>query len=264
MAEVSGNKISLDLKLGQVAETTNPEARLDMQNVINALHILAGYASSLEQALIGTGDGTGDPATTIPFRDKFIGVAMQSIAVGNIISMDASGKLVNGVRSSEPAGVIEDPAATIGSTGTRDMFGVEALQFYVAITAAEPGEAVEVGVGPGVLKVTGVKSGKLVWAVDSRSIYTVRAANSLPQVLQSRTLVGNGSLFLDNVTETFSVPGVTYNWEGFWLPGFPYNSGGFYNYNRAFLYPIGVGIADDYALISDWIRSDSADNQIIT
>ena len=249
----------LDIKLGESPNISNSIEALEFQQIYNALHILSGYMAVLRENLESADGQT--PAESVRFRRTYWGPAGQKIVAGSIVSSFA-GAIYNGVYSSDPAvGAYVNSASSLGSTGSRDLFGVKSISFGIALTDAEAGELVRVGVGPGVLQFSGAKSGQLIWGVDARSIYTTRNANTGNELyFGTRTLVNNGGVYLANVTTKYYLPGPNdtyYNWEGYWLPGFPNNDGGTYQYNRAFLYPIGVCITDNYVLFSDYKRSDS-------
>lgn len=248
----------LDIKLAESPGISNSIEAVELQQVYNALHILSGYMAVLRENLESADGQT--PAESIRFRRTYWAPAGQVIVAGGIVS-SFNGAVFNGVYSSDPAiGGYEDSAVTVGSTGNRNLFGVKPISFGIALTAANPGELVRVGVGPGVLQFSGAKSGQLIWAVDARSIYTERQANTVTQFYTGdRRLVNNGGVYLENVTSQNYTPNpifTYYNWEGYWLPGYPNNNSGTYQYDRAFLYPIGVCIADNYVLFSDYKRSD--------
>lgn len=248
---------TLDIKLGQSPNIADPQVNVEVQEIYNALHLLSSYMAVLRENL-ESADGQ-NPAESIRFRRTFWATALQAITIGAVVS-SVPGGVVNGVGASAPLGsAVADSAVTIGSTGNRTLFGVVQQQFFIALTAAAPGELVQLGVGPGVLELSSAKCGQLIWGVSAKSIRTYRDANTLPQIIVGQDLVGNGGLYLQNVTTKFYAPNPVftyYNWEGFWLPGFPYNDGGVYYYNRAFLYPIGVCIQDGYVMFSDYKRSD--------
>ena len=257
MAEVIGRAGSkINIRLGQSPEYRNPEVDMDLQQTYNALHLLSQYLDVLRENL-ESAPGQ-NPAESIRFRRRFWGPAGQKIVQGAIVS-SLDGKLVNGVLSNDAPAYIDDGGVSIGSTGTRDYLGMKALQFFVALTDAEPDELVQVGVGPGVSQITGTKCGQIVWASDSRTINSERGANtSSTQTVTGRDPTENGGIYLANVTGYWvGYSKFGYNWEGYWMPGYPDNSGGTYYYNRAFLYPIGVCIADGYVLFKDYIRVDS-------
>lgn len=248
----------LDIKLGESPNISNSIEAVEFQQVYNALHILSGYMAVLRENLESADGQT--PAESIRFRRTYWGTAGQKIVTGSVIS-SFGGAIYNGVYSSDPpVGGYINPADTIGSTGNRTLFKVKPISFGIALSDAEAGQSVRVGVGPGVLQFSGAKSGQLIWAVDARSIYTTRDANTSPELFFGvRHLVNNGGVYLQNVTGNYYIPNpifTYYNWEGFWLPGYPNNDSGTYQYDRAFLYPIGICITDNYVLFSDYKLSD--------
>jgi hypothetical protein len=248
----------LDIKLGESPNIDDPILAVEFQQVYNALHILSSYMAILRETLESSDGQT--PAESVRFRRTFWAPAGQAIAVGAVVSC-FDGAVFNGVYSKgPPIGGYEDSAITIGSTGNRAFFNLVPISFGIALTAANPGEPVRVGIGPGVLQFSGAKSGQLIWGVDAQSVYTERAANNSTQIYSGvRHLVNNGGVYLQNVTAQYYIPNPTftyYNWEGYWLPGYPNNSGGTYQYDRAFLYPIGVCVTDNYVMFSDYKRSD--------
>lgn len=249
----------LDIKLGESPNITDPAVNVEVQQIYNALHLLSNYMAALRENLESSDGQT--PAESIRFRRTFWAPAGQTIAVGAVVSCFNSA-VFNGIYSRNPVvGGYDDSGVSVGSSGSRAFFNVDQISFGIAISAANPGELVHVGIGPGVLQFPGAKSGQLVWGVDAQSIYTERAANNSTQFYSGvRHLVNNGGLYLQNVTGQYYIPNplfTYYNWEGYWLPGFPNNSGGTYQYDRAFLYPIGICVTDNFVMFSDYKRSDS-------
>lgn len=247
---------SLNLRLGQIPSTTNPNYYAEFQQVYNALHLLGEYMDVLRENLESNPNQI--PSESVRFRRLFWAPALQDISVGAIVSPVTSG-IVNGVRSSEPKVVNYTDSAPLGSsTANRAALGVNLQNFGIAVTAAAAGELVQVGIGPGITQVTGAKCGQLIWGVDSRSIRSIADSASPVRTFVARDLVGNGGVYLANITGVYYVVGAQYNWEGYWLPGYPQiNNGGTSVYNSAYLYPIGVCVLDGYVLFQDFKRSDS-------
>lgn len=245
---------SLNIRLGQSPDIKEPALNSEFQLVFNALHLLSQYMDLLRENLESAPGQT--PAESVRFRRRFWAPALQDIAIGSVVSAYGSG-IVNGVSTSAPPAVVGDGGVTIGSTGNRTLFTQSPREFFIAVTAAATGELVQVGVGPGILQVTGAKCGQLVWGVSALSCNNYRDANTFEQIAFPGQLVNNGGLYLANITGVYNFPsGGGYQWEGYWLPGFPYNSGGTYYYARAFLFPIGVCVSDSFVLFSDYRRSD--------
>ena len=257
MAQVIGRAgAKLNIRLGQSPEYKNPQLDTDLQQMYNALHLLSQYMDVLRENLESAPGQT--PAEAVRFRRAFWGVAGQNIAEGAIVSA-YNHQIINGVLCNQGPAYIDDGGVSIGSTGTRDYLGVIPLQAFIALTSANAGELVRVGVGPGITQVTGAKCGQLIWASDSRSIDSYRNANAgSVQTVFARPPTGNGGIYLSNpLGRWVSASGFGYNWEGYWLPGSPSNSGGTITYRRAFLFPIGVCVTDGYVLFTDFKRSDS-------
>lgn len=245
----------LDIKLGQSPNINDPATNVEVQQIYNALHLLSEYMAVLRENLESADGQT--PSESIRFRRTFWAPAGQAIALGAVVSC-FDNVVFNGVYSRDPAtGDYDASSVTVGSTGNRAQFNVTPRMFGIALTAGAPGELVRIGIGPGILALPAAKCGQLIWGVDAKSIYTTRRANTATQVFSGRRdLVGNGGLYLANVTGNYPVTGGSYNWEGYWMPGYPSQSGGDYLYNRAFLYPIGVCVSDGYVMFSDYKRSD--------
>jgi hypothetical protein len=250
---------SLNIRLGQVPDVRDPQARTELQLVYNALHLLSSYLDVLRENLESAPGQT--PSESVRFRRTFWGVALQDITVGSVCCSFQEG-IINGVATTPGLNAVTDPAVTVGSTGSRRRFQTSQQSFYIALTAATAGQLVQVGVGPGIIQVAGAKCGQLVWGVAALSNLTYREANTVTQFSAPATQVGNGGLYLANITGGVSLGGgVAYGWEGYWLPGYPNSSGGTFYYNRAFLYPIGVCVSDGYVIFSDFKRSDPLPDQ---
>ena len=249
--------VALNIRLAESPNLSNPVLNNEFQEIHNAVRILASYLEALRGGL--ESQPGQPPNESVRFRRSFWATALQDITVGSVCSSFENG-IINGVKSSEPFPEMVDGVVSLGSTGTRTLFGVRPEHFYIALSEAKAGELVECGVGPGVLAVTGAICGRRVWGIDSRSIYTARRANTAAQILQSRDIVGNGGIYLDNIIgvhiyneNPFSIVD---QWEGYWMPGFPDHQGNTYQYNRVFAYPIGVCISDGFVLFSDYKRAD--------
>ena len=90
---------ALNLRLGQVPSTTNPNYFTEFQLIYNALHLLGQYMDVIRQNLESSEGQT--PAESVRFRRTYWSTALQVITVGSIVS-PVTGGIVNGVRSSEP------------------------------------------------------------------------------------------------------------------------------------------------------------------
>ncbi len=245
----------LNLRLGQSPDIKDPALNYEFQLIYNSIKILGQYLSVLRENL-ESAPGQ-DPSQSVRFRRTFWAPALQDIAVGAVVSSYQNG-IVNGVANTPFPPTYGDSSVSIGSTGSRDSAGLKQTQNFIALTAATAGQLVQVGVGPGIIKLTGAVCGQIVWGVAALAFNTYRDANTFLQITFPSTLVNNGGLYLQNITADAPFPsGGGNRWEGYWLPGFPYNSGGTYYYSRAYLYPIGICVSNDFVLISDYKRSDS-------
>lgn len=263
MAEQIGQAGSaLNLRLGQNPSIQNPRYTTEFQLIYNALHLLGQYMDVLRQNLESAPGQT--PSESVRFRRTFWSTALQPITLGSIVSVYPGG-IVNGVQSSpvkyESSIEIEEQ---VGGTGNRRTWGLNSRMFGIALTAAEIGEAVQIGIGPGITQVNGAKAGQLIWGVDSLSVDSQRRANTAGNYLSGRTLVGNGGVYLNNITSQHVFVGGYVNHEGYNAPGFPFNSGGYYYSSNIYLYPIGVCVLDGYVLFKDYVRSDSLPFLVIT
>lgn len=258
MAEQIGQAGSaLNLRLGQVPSTQNPNYFTEFQLIYNALHLLGQYMDVLRDNLESQPNQV--PSESLRFRRLFWAPAAQVIVKGAIVS-PAGGGIVNGVLSNEVRnGISNEINDTIGGSGNRATWGVAQRTWGVALTDAAIGELVQVGIGPGVTQITGAKCGQLIWGVDSRAVLSQRPANDAGNIYTGRSLVGNGSVYLNNITNThFFGPGAgSVHFEGYNSPGFPFNSGGSYFSSNIYLYPIGVCVLDGYVLLYDYKRSDT-------
>lgn len=244
---------SLNIRLGQSPDIQDPALNSEFQQIFNALHLLSQYMDILRENLESAPGQS--PSESVRFRRTFWAVALQPIVAGAICSAYGTG-IVNGIATNDPGPQIYDPVDSIGSTGSRRRFGLVQKQHFIALTAAAAGELVRVGVGPGILEVTGATCGQIIWGVGAMSVRTYRHANNVNQYTVPGNLVNNGGVYFNNITGADYLSTVIWRWEGYWLPGFPNNSGGTYYYNRAFLYPVGIAVANNYVLFSDYKRSD--------
>ncbi|WP_411706271.1 hypothetical protein [Edaphovirga cremea] len=252
----------LNLRLGLSPTLQDPKYATEFQLIYNALHLLGEYMDVLRANLESSPGQT--PSESVRFRRTFWAPALQTIVAGSIISPIAGG-YVNGVLSTE---VSINPnihvADTIGGTGSRTTWGITTRFFAIALTAAAPGELVQVGIGPGITQITGAKCGQLIWGVDSRSVLSRREANTAGHYIFGRPLLGNGGVYLDNITHIHYFTGGYSNYEGYYNPGYPNNSDGYYYSSVNFLYPVGVCVADGYVLFKDFVRSDSLPINVFT
>src|SRR5690606_18102301 len=113
-------------------------------------------------------------------------------------------------------------------TGLRTDVGERFTHVFVALSDASPGGAVTVGVGPGVIKVDGIKCGALVWGKSSRgSVGFGGTTNNDPvyYTVSSRPFTGDGAIYASNNRRNESVGDLSVASEGVRLPGYPTFSG---------------------------------------
>lgn len=261
-AQIGQAGSAVNLRLGQSPTIQDPAYTTEFQLIYNALHLLGEYMDVLKENLESSPGQT--PSESIRFRRTFWAPALQTITAGSIISAMPGG-YVNGVRSTEvsinPNIYVEDG---VGQTGSRKSWGITTRSFAIALTSATAGELVQVGIGPGITQVAGAKCGQLIWAVDSRSVLSRREANTAGHYIYGRPLLGNGGIYLNNITGIHYFVGGYANYEGYYNPGYPNNSGGYYYSSVNFLYPVGVCVIDGYVMFKDFVRSDSLPDVVFT
>ena len=251
MAEILGARSAVNIRLGQVPQTKDPALHSEMQTIYNALHILNQYVVQLSAEIEGT--DSNDPAQNLPFLQKFSAPAKQAMTAGDVISPGPGGyyKGVATYGQSSGGGHPANPG-----TSTREDFSVKALSWAIALTDTAVDELVVVGAGSGVVAVSGTKSGQLVWAKDSRSIYgLVGQTNGTagPERIVSMPYHGDGLMYLLNPSGIIPVQDIYFGYEGIYLPGFPFRSGDYLHKHRVFFYPIGVCVRDGFVYINDFL-----------
>lgn len=237
MAQITGAGTSVDIKLGQSPTTRLPALNYELQGMYNALHILSQYLENLRAGLEGSDSQT--PAENMRFL-KFINApAKQAISAGSVVTVDYNdGMCINGTSNGSYRFTTYDD--TIGRRRYA-LTGMVQTFFGIAQNDAAIGENVSIGIGPAILKVTGAKSGQQVWAYTARGlVYRVRSVYE-PFEIMGTDLSGNGNLYLD----------YPYLFD---LPGYPMDiSSTIRVLGKAFASPVGIGVADDYVLFSDFL-----------
>ncbi|WP_411706272.1 hypothetical protein [Edaphovirga cremea] len=177
-SSIGGYRSPVDLGIGTVPLTTEPEVFNQMVEVYNALHLLNQYLDQLR--IIAEGGGSGQtPEQSMPFNRFYVAKALQVIDIGTPISpsnITGQNGMVNGALANQFTG----PSPTSNFCG-------------LALTAAVVGEDVRVGVGPGSVSMAGTLSGNVIYA------YSARATNG--------NLFGESGLYIGN-------PGVKTNATG--------------------------------------------------
>ena len=160
IASISGYRSPVDLGLPRGPLTPDPELFDELTSVYNAIHLLNQYLDRLRTGASGGGGSEQTPDVSAGFSRFFVVKAIQVIEVGNIISPRVGTEgYVNGVLGN-----------ILGS-------GALALNTGVALTRAEIGEDVRVGVGPAVIAVPGAISGQRLWGINSRTTGGAYAGN---------------------------------------------------------------------------------------
>lgn len=237
MAQISGAGTPVDIKLGQSPTIQQPALNYELQGIYNALHILSQYLENLRAGLEGSDDQ--NPAENIRFLKFITAPADQDIVAGQVVSTNYdNGHIVKGTNYGDYR-----PTSYNDPIGRRRyaISGMVQTFFGIAQNDAAIGEDVTVGIGPGILKVTGAKSGQILWAYSNRGVvYTFESAYDPPTIM-GYELAGNGNLYLD-------FPFL------YLVPGWPKPISEFRSATcNAQPSPVGVAVADDYVLFSDTI-----------
>lgn len=155
IASITGYRSPVDLGLPRQPLTSNQELFEEFTPIYNAIHLLNQYLDRLRTGTTGGGGGGGSeqsPDVSAGFTRFFVVKALQHIDTGSIISpFVGSEGYVN------------------GTLGNSLVAGALALNTGVALSTAEIGQDVRIGVGPAVIAVTGAMPGQQLWAVNSRT-----------------------------------------------------------------------------------------------
>lgn len=254
MADIGSIGSNIKLPIGQSPLTKNPQLNGEFQEIYNAIHILNGYLELLRDEF--EGNDTNTPAENVPFRKKFKATALQSISVGAVVCC-VDGGIVNGVLA--PVTVVPNSAAffNYAAPGGREAWGSLPRHYFIALTAASPGQQVEVGVGAGIIGVNGVTCGQTVWASDCQWLTYARGqinANSGQTFIAGRAFAGDGSMYLSNPLYTEVYLDAHALWEGIPQPGYPYRDGDWKYCGQRFLHPIGIAVANNYVMLRDFVH----------
>lgn len=153
-SSIGGYRSPVDLGIGTVPLTTEPEVFNQMVEVYNALHLLNQYLDQLR--IIAEGGGSGQsPEQSMPFNRFYVCTALQNIPIGTPVSPSNVGGQ-NGAVSGALANQYT------GANPTSNFCGL-------ALTAASIGDDVRVGVGPGTISMSGTSSGQIIYAYSSRA-----------------------------------------------------------------------------------------------
>lgn len=234
MAQISGAGTPVDIKLGQSPTISQPALNYELQGIYNSLHILSQYLENLRAGLEGSDSQT--PAENIRFL-KFINApAKQAITAGQVVTVAYDdGRVVKGtsVGSLKIFNFHQNGADFPYISGMVQTF------FGIAQNDAAIGENVSIGVGPGILKVTGAISGQQVWAAAAYGQTYHVGDESID--IYSQVLTGDGNLYLAN-------PIIQR------LPGYPQDVSDTMRILGHYLFsPVGIAVANDYVLFSDFL-----------
>ena len=161
MAKISGYNSPVDLGLGRVPQTGDPELFSEMTEVYNAIHLLAAYMDKVRAG--ATGGSGADPAEAMPFARFFPGVALQAITAGDLVCPSS----ITGEN-----GIIKGGLAHLRTSSAPECNFVG-----VALADAALGELVRVGVGPAIREVPGSLSGQRIWGYAGLTTSGVKAGN---------------------------------------------------------------------------------------
>jgi hypothetical protein len=160
LASITGYRSPVDLGLPRSPLTSNVELYEELTGVYNAIHLLNQYLDRLRTGASGGGGSEQAPDLSAGFTRFFVMPAVQAMEVGDIISPR-----------------IGSDGYVKGALGNSLSAGAVSLCTHVALTAAEIGEDVRIGVGPGVIAVPGATPGQRLWGINSRTTTGVYAGN---------------------------------------------------------------------------------------
>ena len=165
MSSIGGYRSPVDLGLGQVPITQDPEIFNEMTDVYNAIHLLNAYLDQLRVIAEGGGGSGQSPEDSMPFNRFYVATALVDITAGQVVSPSSiTGE--NGIRLGALANNFAQSNQTANFCG-------------IALIDALAGEDVRVGVGPASLEVPGAVSGQLLWAYGSRNVNGAVAGNGI-------------------------------------------------------------------------------------
>lgn len=181
-SSMGGYRSPVDLGIGTVPLTTEPEVFNQMVEVYNAIHLLNQYLDQLRVVAEGGGGSGQTPEASMPFNRFFVAPALQNIAIGTPISpsnVTGQNGIVNGALANQYT----------GANPTSNFCGL-------ALTSAAIGEDVRVGIGPASISMAGALSGNIIWA------YSARATNG--------NLFGDAGLYIGNPGQKTNANGSAY------------------------------------------------------
>lgn len=156
MPNIRSYNSPVQVGIGRTPRTQDPELFPEMVDIYNAIHMLLANLDKVSAIIGGGNAGSEDPLESMPFIRFFAHTALQNITIGDLIC-PASVPGNNGIVK----GCLASPAS-----GTNPKLSRVA---FIALTSANTGESVRVGVGPAAVEVPGALCGNLVWGYSSLS-----------------------------------------------------------------------------------------------
>lgn len=258
MAQLGSAGSELKLPIGQVPRSVAPELGRELQAIYNALHITNEYMTALRRDIEGS--DAQDPSQSLKFRRTFNGIAGRELKLGDMVCA-VGDRIYPGIGTNNWSGRVNIPPTYVrlnnSLTGLRSDSPADNYGYMVAMADAAPGAPVKVGVGPGVLSIPGIKCGAIIWAKAARGIIARGGTNNNDPVyfnVNSRPLVGDGSIYLNSNRRNVSVGDLSIPSEGTTLPGYPQSSGSTITIGIIHFYPVGICIKDNYLFLYDHIE----------
>lgn len=199
MAGIRSYNSPVEVGIGRTPRTQDPVLFGEMVDVYNAIHSLLANLDKVSAIIGGGNAGSSDPLESMPFIRFYAHTALQPIVLGDLIC---------------PASINNDNGVVKGALLSSTLFGSPRLSRFagIALTSANVGELVRVGVGPAAVEVPGILCGQTVWGYGS-----VSSAGA--------TYKGDGALYNSNPGDVV-IGGQTY-----------------------IAVPVGISVKDGYAVI---------------
>lgn len=170
----------INLRIGETPKTTDPAIFPDMVEIYNAIHILGQWTNAIKDQG-KSGDEDTKPWDAMPFEKWFYAKAARDIERGSVVTIVGSDrfKLRDNSNPRRPRplgdyytveGVINGAAGTgipYTKTQSRGVFPLNGGVTGLAMSDAKEGELVQVGIGPAIINVEGIKFGQPVYALTA-------------------------------------------------------------------------------------------------
>lgn len=157
---------NIDLKLGESPKTDDPKLFGDLVDVYNAIHLLSQYVDVVRESADKGSGGEGTPQEeSLPFDKWFWAPAYQSISAGMICTIVNTQRTWNGGFYSVN-GVVRGAGTEYARAwpSLPDFIRRNIGGTYIALSDASPGQEVQLGIGPAILKLDGLEVGEPVYA----------------------------------------------------------------------------------------------------